>query len=394
MIPYIVVLIFILFLAVLFDLLGNKKNINKWINVTIVVLTLLAGFRYHIGTDSVYYEMIYSDWPTLFNLKLRHFTESDFAPLYVLFFSFLRTITKDFVLVQLVTSAIINISVIKFIQKHFGTGFIFTFILLYFCTFFYSVNCETLRESIAISVFLWSIKYLKEGRWPKYYFLSIFAFLFHYGAFLLFFLPLIRNWRFTKKSIIYIIPIIIIIPLVFLLIPLEDIVWWVISSGAVFSRFLAYMSESGMESGLSVSAIINQLVLPLFFIYYLTRKDDEEKWGNMSFMLVAYLITVWMATLIIGIFYRYNVYFGVFYYAMYAATIVDISKRYFKRIIILYILLLVPFSYTVYNNWNNVYVYELLSDMKRIDLINPYTNCFTEETIPERESLYSNLGKY
>ncbi len=389
MVLYIVVVIFLIFLGVYFDLLGNKKSINKWINVTIVVLTLLAGFRYHIGTDSVYYEMIYSDWPTLFNLKLRHFTESDFAPLYVFYFSFLRTISKDFVIVQLVTSAIINISVIKFIQKYFGTDFIFTFILLYFCTFFYSVNCETLRESLAISVFLWSIKYFKEGRWLKYYFLSLVAFLFHYGAFLLIFLPLIRNWRFTKKSIIFI----IIIPLVFWLIPLENIVWWVISSGAVFSRFLEYMSGSEMETGFSVSAIINQLVLPLFFIFYLTRKDDEEKWGNMSFMLVAYLITAWMATLIIGIFYRYNVYFGVFYYAMYAATIVDISKRYFKRIVFIFILLLMPFLYTVYNNWNNVYVYELFSDMKRIDLIKPYTNCFTKETIPERESLYNNLGK-
>ena len=66
----------------------------------------------------------------------------------------------------------------------------------------------------------------------------------------------------------------------------------------------------------------------------------------------------------------------------------------FKKSVLLYIILLIPFSYTAYNNWTKTYVDETWSDLKRIDLINPYTNVFTKETYYEREKLYKDIGKY
>jgi hypothetical protein len=111
-------------------------------------------------------------------------------------------------------------------------------------------------------------------------------------------------------------------------------------------------------------------------------------------MLVAYLITVWLTTLTLYIFYRYNVYFGVIYYTLYAATVVDITRKYFRKSVLAFVILLVPFSFGVYNNWTKSYVDETWSEAKRIDLIDPYTSVFDKENISEREKLYRDIGKY
>lgn len=394
MIVYFIVIFIIVVCALVYDLNGAVKDREKWINIVLILLILLAGFRYHIGTDSIYYENQFGTYPTIFSLKLKDFAQLDFAPFYVIFNSLLRTITSDFIIVQLVVSILINWSVVSFVKKHLGTEFIFTFLLFYFCTLYYSLNCETLRESIAISIFLRSIDYYKEKNWRNYYICVIIAFLFHYGAFLLFVLPLINYVKINKKNVVSY--FVVFVGLI-LLIPYLNVAEFLKSLLGLFdpiSQYSSYIVNEQTGHLVTFSAILNRLILPVFFLYYQTRNKNSEKWSSLSFMLMAYMITVWITTLTIDIFYRYNVYFGVIYYSFYAATVVDIARKYFRKSVICFIILLVPFSYGAYNNWTQVYVNETWSDLKRIDLINPYTSVFNKENVYDREKLYRDIGKY
>lgn len=394
MLPYYTILTIILVCAIVYDLRGKSRHKDIWINIVLILLILLAGLRYHIGTDSIYYEHQFSTFPTVFSLRVKDFSQLDFAPLYVIFNSLLRTITSEFVIVQLVVSIVINCSIVSFIKRHLGTEFIFTFLLFYFCTLYYSLNCETLRESIAISIFLRSIDYYKEKNWRKYYIYILAAFLFHYGAFLLFALPLINYVKINRKNVvtyfIVFVGLIILIPFLHI----DKLLLSLLSIFGPISQYTSYIVIDQRVHFVTFSAILNRLILPVFFLYYQSKNENDNKWTSLSFMLMAYLITVWITTLTVDIFYRYNVYFGAIYYALYAATVVDFARKYFRKSIIAFAILLVPFFYGAYNNWTKVYVSETRSDLKRIDLIDPYTSVFSKENIYDREKLYRDIGKY
>lgn len=394
MLPYFAIIIIVIACAFFYDLRGYQRNKNIWINIVLIMLIMLAGFRYHIGTDSIYYEYQFEKFPTIFTLSPKSFIQYDYAPLYVIFTALLRTITHEFVIVQLVTSLLINYSVITFVKRHLGTEFIFTFVLFYFLTFYYSVNCETLRESIAISIFLWSIDFYKEKNWKKYYIYVFIAFLFHYGALLLFVLPLISIIKINKNNRVFLVAFVVGLIILLPYFHVTEALRLLLVSIGMANEFMGYIVSDQSQYALSLSSIVNWLILPLFFLYYQTKSKNSSKWTPLSFLLVAYLITVWLTTLVLYIFYRYNVYFGVIYYSLYAATVVDIAKKYFRKSVIAFVILLVPFFYGAYNNWTKVYVYEAWSDLKRIDLIDPYTSVFDKENVYDREKLYKDIGKY
>ncbi|MFK2015199.1 EpsG family protein [Bacteroides fragilis] len=88
---------------------------------------------------------------------------------------------------QLLQAFIVNSIVLSFIRKY--TKYKYTALLLYVLTVYLHYNIEIMREAIAISFFLLSIKYYINKKWLKYYIVILGCILFHYSALFLLLLP-------------------------------------------------------------------------------------------------------------------------------------------------------------------------------------------------------------
>lgn len=394
MLIYILIIIQILICAYFYDLRSYQKNKKFWVNYTMVVLILLAGLRYRIGTDSAFYELEFANFPKLWKLSPNFFSNSRYAPLYLVFTSLLRSITSQFWIEQLIISTFVNYSVFRIIKKYGKGNSIFIFVLFYFGTLYYSLNCEVLREAIAVAIFLYAIDCLIKREYIKYYALVVLAVGFHFGAIYMVVVPLFKLIRINKKFVVVSIIIFFIFPII-RSIPFFESFFALAANVGIFGNMaMEYYAEGGdfTTGDISINQLVMQYILPVASCLYVRKRTGEYE--KVDFLLVAYLFTMWLSVLFIPILIRFNDYFGIFYYVFYAAAVVELAKQFGHRHFGAMLLCLSLFFYTNHNYWANSYINEKLSNAKRIELINPYTTVLMPHNIQERDRIYIELIKY
>lgn len=389
MILYYLIIIVLLVCAIYYDLGEHTKNRDIWVNLTLVILVCLAGFRYRMGTDSLAYEDEFITFPKIWELNIRYFQESRYAPLYILSNSLLRSITSSFTIVQFAFAIFLNLSIFKAINRYGLSKYIFTILLFYFTNLYYNLNFECLRESVAVGIFLFSVDDLIQRDYKKYFIKIIIAIGFHFGAVFFLLAPLLRNIRINKTFVIIACCSIPLFPLI-KQIPLVE---WVISY-ASFSLteeyILTYAANlDSIEGAISIKVIFLHLILPLACCIFLKRINNV--FVKYDFLIIMFMLIRWIATFFIPMMIRYSDYLGIFYYSLISISIIEGVKHYGKKSVVLYLLVLMPFAVTTYNSWAKAYVIKSMSDAKRIELIKPYTSVFDKRKIPQREALYFDL---
>lgn len=186
---YFIVLLLMLGGVYAFDYRGHRRlsSVAYW--SFFVVLVLIAGLRYRIGTDSIIYEKYYEDVPTVFELFKFKFESIRFEPGFMVFASIPRTFSSDFMWLQFFESIVINTAVFWFILKFTKNKFLC--LSLYYIVLYLNLNTQVMREALAVAVFLFAWPFLRDGKWLWYYCLSLLAFFLHTSAFLMMFLPLL-----------------------------------------------------------------------------------------------------------------------------------------------------------------------------------------------------------
>jgi hypothetical protein len=169
---------------------NNRRSAHNVYWFECVTLILLAGLRNSVGGDTIGYMMFWDGLPTFTELSNFNFILAEYQPLWYCINALSKYIDSDFTTFQIIHAAFVNISVFIFIKRYSYSRF--TAILAYYLISFLYFNCEILRESLAISVFLFAVPSLKDKKWIKYYLLCLIAFLFHSSAIILFFLPFVR----------------------------------------------------------------------------------------------------------------------------------------------------------------------------------------------------------
>lgn len=196
---YLVVLIILLYSAIRFDIGGaDAKITRKWYWFLGLMLVLLSGLRYRIGTDTISYESWYeaSTLPPLYNFTLKDLSYNRFEPLFVLFGSFLKMFSQDWILFQLVHAAIVNLAFFWAIRKYSPAPFIG--ITIYYLSTYYALNCEVMRQSLATAILVFSLPYLFSKQYVKYFLIVLIAVFIHRASVLFFILPFISFLRSTK----------------------------------------------------------------------------------------------------------------------------------------------------------------------------------------------------
>ena len=193
---YFLVVSYLSLLFYKYDLRGNFRFKNFNINVVFWMLVFLAGFRYRVGPDTISYSLLFefSNVP-LSDLNFESFISTKYQPFWILLTSFCKSYL-NFVWLQLIVAFIANSCYFYFFKK--STTKIFTAILIYFLLDYFYFNYDLMRESISVGLFLVALIKLNEKKYKSYYLLVLAAFLFHFFAFICFFIPLFLSQRINK----------------------------------------------------------------------------------------------------------------------------------------------------------------------------------------------------
>ena len=273
-----------MFLAVAFiyplkEYNNKTNNNNKYKKIYIIASFLVAlfpiAFRYGIGTDYFY---TYYPYFNFIGKGKRFFDEIGFNLLNKIVY----VLTGDFRVLVFITSFIFLYYIYKGILEN-SKDIVFSIILLFIGqAYFYSMNM--IRQSIAISILFYAIKFLTENQKRKYIIACLIASTIHISSFLMIPLVFIDKIKIREKAKI------IILILVLLLSPLINY----IMNEIIMTTKYAWYYESEYKT-LSVSTIVivlNVIVFILDLIYSNKNKGSKEYriLSNINFFGIILLV--------------------------------------------------------------------------------------------------------
>ena len=290
-----------------------------------IVLFLFTAFRPGLGGwDYQVYKQLFDYIPDIFNFKIDA-KLLEYEPLYLLFNSLVKTFTDNFLIFIIIYTFFTHLIMFSIIKKY-STNFFYS-MFIYFSTYYLWHNFTLLRQNIAILVFWFSLKYIKQEKFGKYLFFILIATLFHKSAIILilfYFIFQIMERLSIKKNIDLII-------FVSLLKPLSDYllnIIYVISSyfGIGRSNLEAYLSST--SRGINPIFILESLIF-ITFIYFNRNNETIKKYKIfINCLLVTFSISVWFRNY--KIFARFVEYFRIYYIILIPLFVQIIKNVYLK----------------------------------------------------------------
>ncbi len=321
---YLIIFILLLVLSYRYDYCGKEKGRTVWIWVVLLLFILIAGLRYRIGTDSIRYETYFTrNCPVIEDLAMHDFQKTRFAPLYIILNSIVRTFTDDFMVFQFIHATIVC-SVMVWFLVHNTRNVFFAFAV--FSLFLYLLLLtEVLRESLAVSVFLLAWPFFKEGKWLKWYAMSVIGVLCHTSAVVMVVLPLIclpglrSIFIFGKRT--GLICILILLLAIGVQIMFFRYIQLLAISENVSERAEVYSKSHYGTQGLNPMGMLGQtiryVIYPLCALYFLYKNKTYNKivgTGGFDKLVAFSLMSVYVAifSMMVPIISRYMNYFFPF----------------------------------------------------------------------------------
>lgn len=317
---YILIGILIFFLSLYYDF-SNGRNHNKqyWINLLLIILIAIPALRYRVGGDTLSYMDEYNEMPSLSNLNIyKDYIASRYQPLWILFVASLKSVSPNFLLLQIIHAVIVNTIIFYILKKN--CKYIFLAIFLYYIYAYFKFNFEILREALAICVIGLSINSCIQKKWFKYYLHAIVAYSIHDSALIMFFLPFL----FSKKINVVSGIIITIVSIIFF-----------IYSKQIFDTFFSYNFLSDkfilrafmyIESNqaFSIQGVLYYVLIYVLFpilVYYIGRHNGVYTIVDDFFSFYIFIGIV--SSIIPGLyrFSNYQILFSIIYFSNFSYQI-------------------------------------------------------------------------
>ena len=195
---YIGILTLLLFLFFRYDFCGKKSGRMACYYAVLVILILLAGLRWRLGSDTpIYMRQFFHETPLLWNLHTED-VMLGLKPFWKLLNSVVYTFFGKFYILQLIHATIVNILFFTYFKKH--SQYIFFCVILYFFWLYLNMSMQIMKASFSIAICLFANDYLIERKWIKSYSLYFVALLFHPQTALLLFMPFFLKLRLNTKG--------------------------------------------------------------------------------------------------------------------------------------------------------------------------------------------------
>lgn len=381
---YLIIIILLILFSFHYDVCGKTKNRVFWYRLMMIVLILVAGFRWRLGGDtSRAIDAFYYNTPYLWNLTIDDFSFGG-SPLIKLLNSLILSLGGRFYVFQLLESAFVNILLFNYIKKH--SQYIFTCVFFYFVAEYLYMNMEILRAAFCIVLCLYANDYMLEKKWIKSFLIILISILFHPQALLVVITPLFLFLRINRLGVVmliisYIVGYIIQIKigdLVALLSGLE--------SDPIGSKMTSYGVSKYAEEQSFVGKMLNYYPL-LFYSFlsalYVKYKDTTEKLSKIQPFFMLGLMFL-LLQLNVPIFYRASEMYKIYIILYITQMVVDMIQRHNRSILSLSLikvsLFITPLVFSLAFG-------TLILSKGRIRYL-PYTTIFNREIINKRESVY------
>lgn len=340
---------FMAILSCFFAFLANKVS-GKKSKIMLFILVFLplfcvSAFRYNVGQDYV------NTYVYTFNRILHGASNVRIDYGFFLLNKIIIIFSGSYQWVFILSSLIINYFICKSIYDQSKDKFLSVFIYIFGTLFFFTLN--GVRQSMALALFYYSLKYIEKNKMKEYFFINFIGFLFHNSAIIFFPLYFIIGNKFNLKYKILIIAFMsIILPT---LLP-------ILSNILLNTKYSMYLTNGAYNplSTINVSTIINILL----FVYYeiiSKKKGDKDKklniYSNIHFIgiIVSFFTTKISLAMRIFMYFRYIEFLSV-PFAIEKTSIAKGYKTIFKLLIIcIYILYFIHGVYM--ENGNNVLPY-------------------------------------
>ena len=302
---YILILLYIVILFFRYDIQNLKEGKNINYQILWGVFVLVAGLSYHVGGDSIGYEITFKNYRfvnSIDDVYDGNLLANSKEPLWVFVNILFSKVFGDFQFLKFAIALFFNTTVFWFIKKHSPKPFFS--VLLYAVILGLHLNFQVLRESVAIGLFLIAFDKLcgEKKHYLQYYLIVLVAFMFHRFAFAmlivpLFFLLKMRWWYYAILGIFLLAgPKVNELMFDSGLFLLDD------SLGKTFEFYKE--NEQYHVENLNVFGILNTImkIIPIWLLLFWGDDSYNKRVGN------AYLLLYVFNAVSIGILFRINDY--------------------------------------------------------------------------------------
>lgn len=328
---YIGIFLLILFLFFRYDFCGRKRGRMAWYYALLVMLILMAGLRWRLGSDTpIYMRQFFHETPLLWKLRTED-VMLGLKPFWKLLNSVVYTFSGKFYILQLIHATIVNILFFTYFKKH--SQYIFFCVLLYFFWLYFSMSMQIMKASFSIAICLFANDYLMERKWIKSYSLYFIALMFHPQTALLLFMPLFLKLRFDIKGSLFL--LISLITGFAIQHYLSDFlfVFEAIGDDKIIDKAYDYSNAivEADNSFLRMVTSVGILIFELLSIIYVKKRTKIDISNIEPFLMLG------MASILIQItvelFYRYVFYFSFYFIILfsYIAQYIVSNNRKFSR---------------------------------------------------------------
>lgn len=296
-IPYVILFIIFFLLFLWENRLRSKGDDIKVVRyAAMLVFFIFFGFRGYIDTDFALYYSLYENTPSLDNVRgvTDYFWKLDedyllkIEPGFKVLLVILKTISKDYFLLQIVSS-LIDVLFLNYFFNKYSPHYVLAFIMfLIFGGILLEVNL--LRNSKAIFLFIYSLQFIQNRDPLKFYICNLIGLFFHTSAIfffpLYFFLhkkipPFIVWGMFILGCVLYLGQIKFVTPIVLFL--------GNILGGAYSLMAKGYSGDSLYNTGYGITFGFIEKILSFILIYAMYNRIGEkmknEKLQNIFFNL-------------------------------------------------------------------------------------------------------------
>lgn len=379
------------FIVLLIFLIGTYKyDVRNQINgrraffiIECLVLILLYGLRYRIGADSLNYEYKWDFMPTLSEIsEWSDLINLEYQPLFYLLAATIKSWGSDFLYFQVFHALFINTMVFIIIKRY--SNHIFTSVLFYYLFYSYILNTEIIRESYAVVIFLYSLKYLKTRNYLKYYACCFFGLGFHASAMIFFLFPFCvrffeKTW--SIKQLLYAVIMIMALSFVF-----KDFVMQILQLGLFSETNQAKIEGYAFESTQNnLFGYLSWLIMCFFYVYVtriMKQCGVSNPQNNLAVNIV--LFTVLLNPLLSIISSRIGGYFTLLFIISFADLIYLNKRTQYLRFNVIAV-----FVVFLYLNLGGLFLVDTWNSKKEkvYSRYYPYSSIIDKTIYPERESL-------
>ncbi|MFI3285995.1 MAG: EpsG family protein [Rikenellaceae bacterium] len=379
---YLLPLLFLALFVVVSEYLKQPNKLESSIIYFIFLLyyTTLVALRYRVGIDTLNYMESYSMVGSLDKIAQSGVT-TNFEPLYIGLCLICRSISEEFVVLQIVHVVIINILITRFIFRN--TRYRLTALLLYLIMGFLYFNTEIIRESIAVALFINAIELLKNRKYLYYYAIMIIASGFHTSALITLFVPFFMQIRFNK--------------LFFCLLALFITLLYLFTYGKValpliggsysvaMDKVIGYLQADSLNLNWIIVNMVRSVALPALFLTLYNKiaaQGDEFRYSNM---ILLYIIVGFGMLFIQIIFARIGNYFLFFYVLLLTELFHKLKESRFRWMnsTLLSLLLLAHGQY-YFRSTDNIVI-----GTRQYTQWYPYSSIFDKRVDSQREKMWN-----